>query len=108
MPFISKFDNIIEIANESTLLIVFYFMIPYVVDNDVQFMTKYNLGFFVITIIMANILLNFLLFFSNIIANLCAKCKPSIIRMIMFSPNKIQKVPFKVFGKFLGKHPSEL
>eukprot|EP00347_Sterkiella_histriomuscorum_P000622 403375134 len=85
-PFVENSDNITELLNELTCLIVFCCLTTNVAstsDTD----TQVNLGFAMICLIMINIMVNFVLFLKvnsviiyGMISKLCAKIKEHRLR----------------------------
>ena len=57
-----------EIFNESSILLIFYLLTPLIThEHDMQPDVKQRLGFFIISIILINMLVNILNFVANTI-----------------------------------------
>jgi hypothetical protein len=72
-PFTIPRDNIIEIINEFTILISFYLTIGLITDDSLMSgELKYEYGFFMIAIVLMNVMVNFSIFIGSLVQQLTA------------------------------------
>lgn len=97
-----------EIFNECTILSVFYLLTPLVThEYDMDIDVKQRLGYFIISIIMINMLVNIVNFLVNTIYQLFHKLKPLYLKIQKLcrtpSNNKKKKKLKKQHKDFLSK-----
>jgi hypothetical protein len=80
-PYEEKLDNLIEVGNELTILLVFCMLLPLQHQASLQADTRYNIGFAIITLILLNVLTNFLYFLWCSLVKVCSKVKKPAIQV---------------------------
>ncbi len=80
-PYESMLDNYIELANETTILVVFSMLLPYLHMPSFHATTRYDLGFAIVAVILLNVLANFLYFMWCSFAKICRSAKKPAIEV---------------------------
>lgn len=80
-PYELMLDNYIELANETTILVVFCMLLPYLHQPSLQADTRYNLGFAIVAVILLNVVANFVYFMWCSFAKICRHAKKPAIEV---------------------------
>jgi hypothetical protein len=102
-PYFNDRDNYLEIFNESTICILFLIpMCALVVDESIlDGPARHDLGYVLIGILLLNLVINYLLFFFDIVFSLITKVKAMIKKCK--EKNKMAKSKFNKLKNSLKK-----